>query len=69
VGLVLGQHHRASGQPGNRLPQGGKDLVAVGVAVGDQAGPPPPGDLAGRQISDLPAEGQRLARERLAQGS
>jgi hypothetical protein len=45
VGLVLGQHHRAVGQLAQLLVQGGQDLVAVGIALGDQAGPPPAGDL------------------------
>jgi hypothetical protein len=46
VGLVLGQHHRPLGQLADALPQGGEGLVAVGIALGDQAGPPPVGDLA-----------------------
>jgi len=30
--------------------QVGEDLVAVGVAFGDQPGSPPPGDLAGAPV-------------------
>src|SRR5512133_2522199 len=45
VGLVLGQHHRARGQVADLLLEVGDDLVAVGVALGNQAGPPA-GDLA-----------------------
>jgi hypothetical protein len=52
VRLVLGQHHRAFRQPVKLLAQVGEDLVAVGVALGDQAGPPPAGDLA-----DAPVQG------------
>jgi hypothetical protein len=46
VGLILGQHHRALGQLIELLVQAGEDLLAVGVALGDQAGPPPGCDLA-----------------------
>jgi hypothetical protein len=45
VGLVLGQHDRAGGQGGDGLAQAGEELVAVGIALGDQPGPPPAGDL------------------------
>jgi hypothetical protein len=38
VGLVLGQHHRASGQVADLLLEVGDDLVAVGIALGNQAG-------------------------------
>jgi hypothetical protein len=44
VGLVLGQHHRAGGQLADGLAQVGHDLVVVGVALGDQPGPPPAGE-------------------------
>jgi len=46
VGLVFGQHHRAGGQPSDGLAQVGEHLVAIGVTLGDQARPPPGGDLA-----------------------
>jgi hypothetical protein len=46
VGLIRGQHHRAVGEVADLLLQVGHDLVAVGVASRDQAGPPPVGDLA-----------------------
>ena len=46
MGLVLGQHHRTLGQVAEVLVQLSKDLVAVGVALGDQPGPTPGGDLA-----------------------
>ena len=46
MGLVLGQHHRALGQIPELLVQGGQDLRSVGVALGDQPGPPPAGHLA-----------------------
>jgi transposase InsO family protein len=46
VGLVLGQQHRTRGQVADVLVEVGEDLVAVGVAACDQAGPPPAGDLA-----------------------
>jgi hypothetical protein len=45
MGLVLGQQHRPVGQVAELLVQVGQDLVAVGVALGDQARPPPAGDL------------------------
>jgi hypothetical protein len=45
VGLVFGQHHRARGQLVELLVQVSQDLVAVGVALGDQPGPPPGCDL------------------------
>jgi hypothetical protein len=61
VGLVLGQHHRALGQVADGLPQVGEDLVAVGVALGDQVGPPPAGDLA-----DPPVQGPQRDRGRPA---
>jgi hypothetical protein len=46
VGLVLGQQDRAVGQVAELLVEVGEDLVAVGIASCDQAGSPPPGDLA-----------------------
>jgi hypothetical protein len=46
MGLVLGQHHRAGGQVADGLAQIGQHVLAVGVALGDQPGPPPAGDLA-----------------------
>jgi hypothetical protein len=57
AGLVFGQHHRPPGQLGDHLPQGGKELVAVGVALGDQPGSPPAGDLA-----DAPVQGPQAPR-------
>ena len=45
MGLVLGQQDRTVAQLGDLLPQGCQNLVAVGVAPGDQARPPPAGDL------------------------
>jgi hypothetical protein len=52
MGLVLGQHDRAIGKFGDGVAQPGQDLVRVGVALGDQPGPPPAGDLA-----DPPTQG------------
>ena len=57
MGLVLGQHHRAVGQLPELLVQVGEDLVAVGVALGDQAGPPPAGDLADAPVQGALADG------------
>jgi hypothetical protein len=45
VALIFGQHHRTSGEILELLVEVGQDLVAVGVALGDQAGPAPGGDL------------------------
>jgi hypothetical protein len=61
MGLVLGQHDRAIGKFGDGVAQPGQDLVRIGVALGDQPGPPPAGDLA-----DPPAQGA-LADGRSAQ--
>jgi hypothetical protein len=52
VGLVFGQHDRPFGQPGDGLAQGGEDLVAVGVAAGDQPRSPP-----GRHLTDPSVQG------------
>jgi hypothetical protein len=46
VGLVLGQHGRAVGKLGDGVAQPSQDLVAVGITLGDQPGPPPAGHLA-----------------------
>jgi hypothetical protein len=62
MGLVLGQHHRALGQITELLVQGGQDLVAVGVALGDQPRSPP-----GRHLPDASVQGVQ-ADGRVAQG-
>jgi hypothetical protein len=46
VRLVLGQDDAAFGQRTDGLVEGGQGLVAVGVALGDQPGSTPLGDLA-----------------------
>jgi hypothetical protein len=56
VGLVLGPQHRTSGQIADVLVEVGEDLVAVGVAACDQAGPPPAGDLAHTAVQGPPAD-------------
>jgi hypothetical protein len=56
--LVLGQHHRALGQLGDGLPQAGEDLRLVGVALGDQAGPPPAGDFIDAAVQGALADGR-----------
>jgi hypothetical protein len=58
VGLILSQHHRAVGQVAELLVQGVQDLVAVGVALGDQAGSPPVGDLAHAPVQGPKAHGR-----------
>ena len=55
--LVLGQHHRTGGQVAELLVEVGQDLVAVGVALGDQAGPPPGRDLAHAPVQGPQAHG------------
>jgi hypothetical protein len=45
VGLVLGEHDGSGGQVGDLVGDGGADLVVVGGALGDQAGPAPAGLL------------------------
>jgi hypothetical protein len=52
VGLVFSQQHRTMGQVADVLVEVGQDLVAVGVAFGDQTGPPPCCDL-----TDTPVQG------------
>ena len=61
VGLVFGQHDRAGGQGGDGLAQRGQDLVAVGVALGDQPRSPP-----GRHLADASVQGVQ-ADSRVAQ--
>jgi hypothetical protein len=56
VGRVLGPPHRPSGQYADVLVEVGEDLVAVGVAACDQAGPPPAGDLAHTAVQGPPAD-------------
>jgi len=56
VGLILGQHHRTVGQVADLLLQVGEDLVAVGVALGDQAGPPPGCDRAHPTVQGVQTE-------------
>jgi hypothetical protein len=51
VGLVLGQHHSVLGEVTELLAQASQHLLAVGVALGDQAGPTPGGDLRTRRRS------------------
>jgi hypothetical protein len=58
MGLVLGQHHRALGELGDALAQAGQDLVAVGVALGDQPGPPPRCQVADAAAQGLLADGR-----------
>jgi hypothetical protein len=58
VGLVFGQHDGVVGQVAELLVQGGEDLVAVGVASCDQAGPPPCGDLADTAVQGPLADGE-----------
>jgi hypothetical protein len=55
--LVLSQHHRAGGQVPELLVQVGQDLIAVGVALGDQPWPPPAGDF-----TDPPVQGPQAHR-------
>jgi hypothetical protein len=55
--LVFGQHHRAIRQVADLLPQGDKDLVAVGVAACDQPGSPPAGDLTHPPVQGAEADG------------
>src|SRR6266540_618408 len=57
VGLVLGQHHRTCGQATEVAVQVGEDLVAVGVALGDQAGSPPGGDLSDAAVQGPQGDG------------
>jgi hypothetical protein len=57
VGLVLGQQHRALGQLVELLVQIGQDLVAVGVALGDQPRSPPGRDLADASVQGVLADG------------
>jgi hypothetical protein len=57
MGLVLGQHDRALGQPGDGLPECGQDLVAVGVALGDQPRSPPGRHLADASVQGVQADG------------
>jgi hypothetical protein len=57
VGLVFGQHDRAVEQVADLLLQVGEDLVAVGVALGDQLGPPPGRDLADAAVQGVQAHG------------
>ena len=56
MGLILGQHHRTVGQVADLLLQVGEDLVAVGVALGDQAGPPPGCDRAHPTVQGVQTE-------------
>src|SRR6266498_4048997 len=58
VRLVLGQHHRVLGQFGDGLAQRGEDLVAVGVALGDQPRPPPGRHLADASVQGVQADGR-----------
>jgi hypothetical protein len=57
VGLVFGQHHRTVGQLGDGLAQRSQDLLAIGIALGDQAGPTPAGDLPDASAQRALAEG------------
>jgi hypothetical protein len=57
VGLVFGQHHCALGELGDGLPQRGKALRAVGVALGGQ-----PRSSPGRQLADSPVQGVQADR-------
>jgi hypothetical protein len=58
VGLVLGQHHRTVWEFGDGVVQVGEDLVAVGVASCDQAGPPPCCDLTDTPVQGPQAHGR-----------
>ena len=57
MGLVLGQQHRPLGQVLELLAQPGQDLVAVGVAFGDQPRSPPGRHLADSSVQGVPADG------------
>jgi hypothetical protein len=56
VGLVLGQQHRPVGELADLLVEVGQDLVTVGVALGDQAGPAPCCDLADASVQGPQAD-------------
>jgi hypothetical protein len=58
MGLVFGQHDRALGQLGDGLAQRGQDLVAVGVALGDQPRSPPGRHLADASVQGVQADGR-----------
>jgi hypothetical protein len=58
VGPVFGQHDRALVQVPELLMQVGEDLGAVGVALGDQPGPPPAGDLADAAVQGPQRDGR-----------
>jgi hypothetical protein len=57
VGLVFGQHDHALGQLVELLAQRGQDLVAVGVAGGDQPWSPPGRHLADSSVQGVQADG------------
>jgi hypothetical protein len=58
VGLVFCQHHGVLGEVTELLVQVGQHLLAVGVALGNQPGPTPGGDLADAAAHGALADGR-----------